>query len=272
MVVIGGLIVVVAILTAVLAPWIAPQDPLKQDVALRLVPPGTHRANVTYVLGSDQLGRDILSRTIYGARISLLVAFSAVALSLIIGTVLGLLAGYHGGWFDTLIMRLVDVQMSFPFILLAISILAILGPGVRNIIMVFALSSWPIYARTVRASVLAIREREFVEAAHAVGASQFAILFKHILPNAVSPLIVVASSEAARMIIMETALGFLGLGVKPPTAAWGNMLADARDNIWNAWWSITFPGLAIMITVLGINLFGDGLRDYLDPRMKKEVL
>jgi peptide/nickel transport system permease protein len=266
-----GLVIILAVLAlALLAESLAPRSPVALQIALRLKPPGfvDPRSGQTMWLGTDHLGRDILSRIIYGSRISLMVSLPAVAMSAAIGLTLGLLAGFYRGWFDGVVMRLVDLQLAFPFILLALSIVALLGPSLRNIIVVFAITTWPVYARTTRGSVLSLREREFVQAARSVGAGDRRILWRHVLPNIVSPVLVLASFEVARMIILESALGFLGLGVQPPTPTWGNMLADGRDYIRDAWWIATFPGLAIMMTAAGVNFLGDGLRDMLDPTIQ----
>jgi peptide/nickel transport system permease protein len=266
-----GLIIILAVVVlAVLAERLAPRSPVALQIPLRLKPPGfvDARSGQTMWLGTDHLGRDILSRIIYGSRISLMVSLPAVAISATIGLTLGLLAGFYRGWFDSVVMRLVDLQLAFPFILLALSIVALLGPSLRNIIIVFAITTWPVYARTTRASVLSLREREFVQAARSLGVGDRRLLWRHVLPNILSPVLVLASFEVARMIILESALGFLGLGVQPPTPTWGNMLADGRDYIRDAWWIATFPGLAIMITAAGVNFLGDGLRDLLDPTVQ----
>lgn len=264
--VLGAFILILVVACAVLAPLLAPTDPLRQNLSLRLQPPLKNGGGwAAGIMGTDQLGRDILSRVIYGSRVSLVVSSVSVCLASILGVSLGLVAGYYRGLLDSLIMRLVDVQLSFPFILLTLAIVALLGPSLENIIVVFAITSWPAYARTVRASVLSVREIEYVEAGRAVGVSDLRLLFRHILPNVVSPLIVIASFGMAQMVIMEASLGFLGLGVQPPTPTWGNMLADGRDYLRGAWWMAVFPGLAIMFTVAGINFIGDGLRDILDP-------
>ena len=266
-----GLVIILAVVAlALLAESLAPRSPVALQIALRLKPPGfvDPRSGQKIWLGIDHLGRDILSRIIYGSRVSLMVSLPAVAMSAAIGLTLGLLAGFYRGWFDGVVMRLVDLQLAFPFILLALSIVALLGPSLRNIIIVFAITTWPVYARTTRGSVLSLREREFVQAARSVGAGDRRILWRHVLPNIVSPVLVLASFEVARMIILESALGFLGLGVQPPTPTWGNMLADGRDYIRDAWWIATFPGLAIMITAAGVNFLGDGLRDMLDPTIQ----
>ena len=268
--VIGLVILVVVSLLAIFADHIAPRSPVTQAILLRLKPPGTvdPRTGQTLWLGTDHLGRDILSRIIYGTRVSLAVSLPAVMASALLGVTLGLLAGYYRGWIDAIVMRCVDLQLAFPFILLALSIVALLGPSLRNIIIVFAITTWPVYARTTRGVVLVLRNHEFVQAARGLGAGDQRILWRHLLPGIVSPALVLGSFEVARMIILEAALGFLGLGVQPPTPTWGNMLADGRDYLRDAWWIATFPGLAIMITAAGANFLGDGLRDMLDPTLQ----
>jgi len=265
-----GLCVVVAVLVlAVAAPWVTSWDPIEQDIPSRLQAPGSvHASGRVHLLGTDHLGRDLLARIVFGARPALLVGFAAVAISGLLGLVLGLVSGYFGGRVDDVFMRLADIQLAFPFILLAIAVIGVLGPSLPVIIVVIGVSSWVVYARVVRSEVLSIREREFVQAAHALGLRDGRILVRHVLPNALTPWLVVATLDMARVIVIESALSFLGLGVQPPTPTWGGMLADGRVYISTAWWLATFPGLAILVTVLGINLFGDGLRDTLDPRLK----
>jgi len=264
-----GLIMVVAVIvSAIFAPLLAPHDPIFQDVEKRLLPPiGQTGADPSYLLGTDHLGRDIVSRLIYGARISIVVSVSAVAFSALLGTVIGLLSGFYGGNVDNIFMRIADVQLAFPFILLAIAIIAVLGPSLRNIIIVMGITGWVIYARVVRAEVLSLREKEFITSVRALGGSNGRIIFNHLLPNVIPPIIVIITLEMARMIIMEAALSFLGLGIQPPTATWGGMLADGRVYLATSWWLATFPGLVIMLVVLGINLLGNWLRDILDPRL-----
>ena len=251
----GLIVVVIVVLTAVGAPLISPFDPIDQDLGdLRLKAPGFRDAGGrVHPLGTDHLGRDLLARVIHGARPALLVGFAAVAISGLIGMAAGLVSGYFGGRTDDVLMRLADIQLAFPFILLAIAVIGV--------------SSWVVYARIVRGAVLTLREREFVQAARALGGGDTRVLLRHILPNAFTPWLVVATLDMARVIVIESALSFLGLGVQPPTPTWGGMLADGRVYISTAWWLATFPGLAILVTVLGINLFGDGLRDTLDPRL-----
>ena len=265
-----GLIVVGLVVVGALgAPWLTTWDPVEQDITNRLRPPGSSGpAGRVHVLGTDHLGRDILARIVFGARPALMVGFAAVAISGLLGMGVGLLSGYFGGRTDDVCMRLADIQLAFPFILLAIAVIGVLGPSLPVIIVVIGVSSWVVYARVVRSSVLSLREREFVQAALALGSRDGRVVLHHILPNALTPWLVVATLDMARVIVIESALSFLGLGVQPPTPTWGGMLADGRVYISTAWWLATFPGLAILFTVLGINLFGDGLRDTLDPRLK----
>ena len=263
-----GLIMVLGVIvSAIFAPLLSPHDPILSDLDKRLLPIGQAGADPGYLLGTDYLGRDIVSRLIYGARISLVVSISAVAFSAILGTIIGLISGFYGGMIDSIFMRLADVQLAFPFILLAIAIIAVLGPSLQNIIIVMAITGWVIYARVVRAEILSLREKEFVIATRAVGGSNGRIIFQHLLPNVIPQCIVIVTLEMARMIIMEAALSFLGLGIQPPTPTWGGMLADGRVYLATSWWLATFPGLVIMLVVLGINLLGNWLRDVLDPRL-----
>ena len=265
----GMLVMLGVLLAALLAPLVSPFDPLEQDIGQRLREPGWQDAQGhLHPLGTDHLGRDILSRIVFGSRIALMVGLAAVAISGLLGMFIGLIAGYFGGRVDDFLMRLADIQLAFPFILLAIAVIGVLGPSLRNIIVVIGVSSWVVYARVVRGEVLSIREREYVQAAIALGSQHWRVLRHHVLPNTFTPWLVVATLDMARVIVIESALSFLGLGVQPPTPTWGGMLADGRVYLSTAWWLATFPGLAILITVLGINLFGDGLRDTLDPRLK----
>ena len=265
----GMLVVLMVMLAALAAPLVAPFDPLEQDIGQRLREPGWQDAQGrVHPLGTDHLGRDIFSRIIFGSRIALLVGLAAVVISGVLGLLIGLVAGYFGGRMDDFLMRLADIQLAFPFILLAIAVIGVLGPSLRNIIIVIGVSSWVVYARVVRGEVLSIREREYVHAAVALGSRHWRVLMTHVLPNTFTPWLVVATLDMARVILTESALSFLGLGVQPPTPTWGGMLADGRVYLSTAWWLATFPGLAILVTVLGINLFGDGLRDTLDPRLK----
>ena len=255
--------------SAVFAPQLAPWDPARQMLTKRLRPPMWQARGLReHPLGTDHLGRDILSRILHGGRISLGVGLTAVTLSALIGVTLGLLAGFFGGRADALIMRIVDVFLAIPYILLAMGVVFALGPSLLNVILVMGATRWVQFARIVRADVLSIREREFVAGARARGNRPLRLLLRHVLPNALTPIIVVATLELAFMIIYESALSFLGLGVQPPTPTWGWMLADGRNYVATAWWLATFPGLAIMLTVLAVNLLGDWLRDTLDPRLK----
>lgn len=264
---VGLAIVLVNVAIALLAPAVSPHDPLDQDIALRLLPPvWLEGGSSAHVLGTDQLGRDILSRIVYGSRVSLLIGLVSVALSLPVGVGVGLLAGYFGGALDDVMMRLADVQLAFPFILLAITIAGVLGPSPRNVVLILGLGGWVIYARLARGQVLSVREKEFVEAARALGLAHWRVLLRHVLPNVLTPIIIVATFSVAQMILLESSLSFLGLGVQPPTPSWGGMLNEGRAYITIAWWLTTFPGVAIMATVLGINFLGDWLRDILDPR------
>jgi ABC-type dipeptide/oligopeptide/nickel transport system permease subunit len=255
--------------SAVLAPWLAPFDPLAVDIRHRLVPPvwmdgGTPK----HLLGTDQIGRDLLARMLYGGRVSLIVGVTAVLISATIGVLTGLAAGYFGPRVDWLIMALVNVMLSFPFVLLALAVIAVLGPSLPNMIIVLAVADWPLYVRVIRAETLAICERDFVTAGRALGMSHARIVFRQIFPNLVSVIVVIATLQVARVIILESFLSFLGLGVQPPTPAWGNMLGEGRVYMLNSWWIAAFPGLAIFVTTLAINLMGNGLRDWLDPHMK----
>lgn len=263
---VGGIIILVAVGCAALAPLLAPHDPYAQAVGLRLIPPVWDAGGGwTNILGTDPLGRDLLSRIIYGAQISISAGALAVSVSMVLGVLMGLLAGYYGGSVDTVISNAVNLMLAFPFLLLALAAVAVIGPGFRNMVIVLGVTGWPIYTRVVRAETLKYREREFVLAARALGLGSPRIIWGHVLPNLVNTIIVMASLEVARMIILESFLSFLGLGIQPPTPSWGAMLGEGRVYVFTHWWLATFPGLAIFVTTLGINLFGDGLRDLLDP-------
>jgi peptide/nickel transport system permease protein len=263
----GVVLVIVFIACAVFAPWVAPYDPAQLDLPTRLQPP-SH----AHWLGTDELGRDILSRVIYGSRISMLVGSCVVAGSLALGILFGSLAGYHGGKFDRFFNIVVmNAFLSFPGILLAIAFVAFLGPGIWNLILALIIGGWVGYARLVRAQVLAIRDREFVEAARALGASDARVILRHILPNIIQPVIVQAAIGMAGAILAEATMSFLGLGVPPPTASWGTMLNDARSHLFDAPHIVIFPALAVMLAVLSFNFIGDALRDYLDPRSRIEA-
>ncbi len=269
---VGVCLLILVTSMALLAPLIAPHDPGEQNLAARLQPPAwLAGGSLQHPLGTDHLGRDILSRLIYGSRISLLVALIAVAVSGTIGTLLGVAAGYWQGRIDSFIMLLADVQLAFPFILFALAVMAVLGPGLRNVIVVLGITGWVAYGRLLRAEVMSLRAREYVEAVRALGQTDGKIILRHILPNVMPSLIVMASLRVANMIIAESSLTFMGLGVEPHIPTWGSMLADGRAYITSAWWLATFPGLAIMLTVLGVNLVGDWLRTTLDPRLRNTV-
>lgn len=267
----GLLILAIVGLAAAFGPSVAPRDPNRQAIMARLKPPMSvdRQGKVDYVLGTDALGRDVLSRLIYGARISVVVGLAAVVIGGILGTVLGLVAGYFGGWIDDVIMRIADIQLAFPFVLLAIMFLIVLGPGVWNLIIILGIGQWVTYARIARGQTIAQREKEYVDAVKALGARTSTILFQTILPNILAPLTVIASFNVASVILSEAALSFLGLGVPPTVPTWGGMLAESRDQLLaGRWWLAIFPGVAIMATVLSFNILGDWLRDFLDPRLQ----
>ena len=264
-------VLVVLICCALASPLLAPHDPNRQNLIERVQKPFQRDASGTmkHVLGTDDLGRDELSRLIYGARVSLLVGFTAMLIGGLLGTALGLIAGYYGGQTDTIIMRIGDIQLAFPFILLAIMFLVALGPGLLNLMLVLGVGQWVTYARIARGQVVSQREKEYVEAARALGARDVGVMFTSILPNILAPLIVIASFNVASVILSEAALSFLGLGVPPSVPTWGAMLAAARDQLLaGRWWLAVFPGAAIMLTVMSFNILGDWFRDFLDPRLK----
>lgn len=268
---VGAVILLIVVFVAVFAPLIAPFDPYKSAMTARLKAPSftpLREGETPHYFGTDSMGRDLLSRTIYGARVSLILGLVAAVVGGAVGILLGLLAGFLGGKVDAVISWLINVQMAFPFTLLAIFIIAIFGNGLDKLIVVLAWSVWVNYARIMRAQVLAVKNMEYVDAATTIGASKIRIMMKHILPNAISPLIVVCSFSIASAILQEASLSFLGLGVDPSIATWGSMLSDGRSYLQSAWWIATLPGFALMFTVLGANLFGDWLRDYLDPRLQ----
>ena len=270
------LALVILLATAIAAafgPALAPFDPNRQNLILRLADPMSSGPDGSvFWLGSDVLGRDVLTRLLYGARVSLLVGIAAIAVGGTIGIVAGLLSGYFGGWVDDVIMRLGDIQLAFPFILLAIMFLVVLGSGIWNLILVLGVGQWVTYARIVRADTLSLREKEFVEAARALGDSTTSVIFRTILPNILAPLTVIASFNVASVILSEAALSFLGLGVPPSVPTWGSMLAESRDTlVANKWWLAVFPGVAIVLTVLSFNILGDWLRDFLDPRLRERT-
>ena len=265
--VVGAIMVVTVFTVALFAPWLSPHDPLEQDIMNRLQPPAwAEDGSRDNLLGTDTLGRDLLSRIIHGSRISLTVGIAAVVLSGGVGVTLGLISGYYGGWLDSIVGRVADVQLSIPFLVLAIAVVAIIGASMINLILVLSVNTWVLYYRVVRSEALSVREEEYVAAARVTGGTALRIIFKHILPNVSASIIVIGTLLVANMIIFEASLSFLGLGVPPPTPTWGRMIADGREYIATAWWISTFPGLAILLTVLGINLLGDWLRDMLDPK------
>lgn len=260
----------VVLFCVIFADLIAPFDPSLQNRSALLLPPiWTEAGHWPYILGTDAVGRDMLSRLIYGARYSMFIGFVVVSLAVIVGTLLGLLAGYYSGWLDTLIMRLMDVILAFPSLLLALGLVAVLGPGLLNAMYAIALVMLPHFVRLTRANVLSEKNRDYVIASRIVGASNWRLMFNTLLPNCMAPLIVQATLSFSNAILDAAALGFLGMGAQPPLPEWGAMLAEAREFISRAWWVVTFPGLAILLTVLSINLVGDALRDALDPRMRR---
>lgn len=260
---VGGIIVFIFILLAILAPWVATHDPNEQSLREKLQPPSSQ-----HWFGTDELGRDLFSRVVYGARVSLQVGFFAVCISLVIGSTVGLIAGYYGGWVDSVVVVLIDILLAFPGVLLAIAIIAILGPGLTNAAIAIGIYSLPQYVRVTRGSVIAIRHSLFVEASRALGARDWRIMVFHILPNVVAPLIVLSTLRLASAILSASTLSFLGLGAAPPTPEWGSMMSRSRAYMILAPHVMVFPGLALLLVILGLNLFGDALRDALDPRSK----
>ena len=265
----GLAVVLLVVVGALTATWISPFDPAAQDILRRLLPPLSRSEDGLHLLGTDALGRDVLSRLIAGSRVSLLVGVLSVVVSGVIGVTFGLIAGYDDKRAGRVLMAITDVQLAIPFLVLAIAVVAVLGPSLFNLVMVLGLTNWVQYARIVRAEVLVLRNREFVLAARALGASTPRILLVHLLPNVTSSIIVVSSLQVAKMILFESSLSFLGLGVPSTIPTWGSMIADGRDYVAHAWWVAAIPGLAIFITVVAINLVGDRLRDMLDPRLKQ---
>ncbi len=261
---VGGLVVIVIMfLIAGTASFIAPYDPGRTEVSMKLKPPSLH-----HFLGTDQLGRDVFSRMLFGSRVSLSVGFVAVAISICIGILVGAVAGYYGGWVDSVMMRFVDMMLCFPSIFLILTVVALLGPSLFKVMVVIGITSWMGTSRFVRAEFLSLRERDFTQAARALGVKDFRIIFRHILPNALAPVFVTATLDVATAILVEAGLSFLGFGVQPPAPSWGNILTEGRTYIFDAWWLTVFPGLAILITVLSFNLLGEGLRDAIDPRLR----
>jgi peptide/nickel transport system permease protein len=261
---VGGLAtILVVFLIAAFASFLSPYDPGKTDVSVKLKAPSSR-----HFLGTDQLGRDVFSRMLHGSRISLSVGFVAVAISIFIGILVGAVAGYYRGWVDALLMRFVDIMLCFPSFFLILTVVALLGPSILNIMVVIGVTSWMGTSRFVRAEFLSLRERDFTQAARALGVKDRRIILRHILPNALAPVFVTATLKVASAILLEAGLSFLGFGVQPPSPSWGNILTEGRTYIFDAWWLTVFPGLAILVTVLSFNLVGEGLRDALDPRLR----
>jgi peptide/nickel transport system permease protein len=264
----GIAIVAIVLCCGLFSPLLAPYDPAFQHLSARLLPPLAHASGMFHVLGTDQLGRDILSRLIYGARVSILVGVSASVLAGTVGVLLGLVSGYFGGWVDDVIMRLCDVQLALPFVLVAIAVVAVVGSNVFVIVLILSGAQWVTYARVVRSSVLSIKGLDYVLAARTLGFGSARIIFRYILPNVLAPVIVIATFAVAQTMIAEAALSFLGLSVPPSIPSWGGMMAEGRTYLVVAWWLATIPGITISLTVIGVNLFGDWLRDYLDPKLR----
>jgi len=267
-VVASALVLATVVFVAIAAPLIAPYDPYEQHLEARLGSPMWAGGSFAHPFGTDQLGRDVLSRLMYGARVSIAIGVMAVLVSGVLGVAAGVTAGFYGGIVDELLMRLADLRLALPFVLLVISVIAVFGPSLTNLIVILGLTGWVPYAKIVRAEALSMREREFIVAARAVGARNTRLMFKHILPNTVAAAIVIGSLELANIIVVEASLSFLGLGVQAPTPSWGNMLGEARDYLMSNFWLATLPGIAISITAISVNLIGDWLRDVLDPRIQ----
>jgi peptide/nickel transport system permease protein len=260
----GGAVVALLFLVSLCAPFITPYDPAAINAYQVLLPP-----SAAHWMGTDELGRDIFTRVVFGTRISLYVGFVAVGIAVAIGTVVGLLSGFYGGWIDSILMRFVDIMLCFPTFFLILAVIALLEPSIWNIMLIIGVTGWMGVARLVRAEVLSIKERDYVMAARSIGASDLRIIFRHILPNAAAPVLVAATLGIAGAILTESALSFLGIGVQPPTPSWGNILTSGKDYLEFAWWLSLFPGFAILITVLAYNLLGEGIRDALDPRIQR---
>lgn len=266
--VIGGTVVLLFVLAAVLAPVLPMHDPLRGQLGDRLQPPAWLGGNASYLLGTDTLGRDLLTRIVYGARVSLAVGLVTVGISAAVGTTLGLLTAWFGGWLDRLVSRVCELLLAFPMLIFAVGFMSIIGPGFWTIIFALSFKSWVEFARLVRGQTLAEKQMEYVLAARTLGGRQLAILFKQVLPNVIHTVLVLATLRIGYVIIMEASLSFLGLGIQPPTPAWGSMINDGRDQMLNAWWITTFPGIAVVCLVLAVNLLGEGLREALDPRLR----
>lgn len=259
----GTVLVTGLVVTALGAQWLAPMDPNLQVLDDRLLAPSWH-----HWMGTDQFGRDVFSRLLYGSRVSLAVGVVAVSIYVFIGTIVGSVSGYYGGWVDGLLMRFVDIMLSIPTFFLILMVIAFVGPNILNIMVIIGLTSWTDVARLVRGEILSLKEREFIQAARLMGMRDSRIILRHLLPNAMGPVLVVITLGIGGAILIESSLSFLGLGVQPPTASWGNMLMEGKEHLTDAWWLVVFPGLAIFLTVLGFNLVGEGLRDLSDPRLK----
>jgi peptide/nickel transport system permease protein len=269
---VSAIVLATVVAAAVLAPLLSPADPIRNDLLERLTPPmWSAGGSAAHPLGTDTLGRDVLSRLLYGARVSLLIALATVLVSGVVGVALGVLGGFYGGWLDDVCMRAGDIQLAFPVLLLGVALLSVLGPGLANLVLVLALSGWITYARIVRGETLSLKHREFVEAARALGALDRRLIWRHVLPNVWAPIAVIATFSVARTIIAEASLSFLGLGVPAPAPSWGAMLDEGRNYITTGWWLALFPGMAILLVVLVINLVGDWLRDALDPRVERGI-
>ncbi len=260
----GGLVVLALFIISFLAPYLTPFSPSAIDAYHVLMPP-----SATHLMGTDELGRDVFTRVLYGARISLLVGFVAVGIATLIGTLVGLVSGFYGSWIDSILMRFVDIMLCFPTFFLILAVIAMIGPSIWLIMIVIGATSWMGVARLVRAEVLSVRERDFILAARAIGATDLRIIFRHILPNSMGPVLVSATLGVAGAILTESALSFLGIGVQPPTPSWGNILTSGKNYIEFAWWLSLYPGLAILVTVLAYNLLGEGIRDAIDPRLHR---
>jgi peptide/nickel transport system permease protein len=264
----SAFILLIMVLCAILASWITPYAWNDQDVSRRLIPPIFQKGgDIRFILGTDFLGRDILSYIINGSKVSLIVGLATVLIGGVLGSILGWAAGFFGGWTDRIIMRMADIQLSFPYILLALALAAVVGPGLWKLILVLGISSWPVYGRIGHGAMLSEKEKDYIQSARAIGLSSPRILLSHAVPNTLSPLIVVTTLQVGRMIIAEATLSFLGVGVPASIPTWGGLLNDGRSYLYNAWWISTFPGIAIMITVLAINIVGDTIRDILDPKI-----
>lgn len=266
--ILGWLMLLPIVFASIFAGSLTPFEPTEQNMLGRLQPPGSQVDDRTHLLGSDSLGRDVFTRILHGGRVSLMVGVLAILISGGIGVTLGLLAGHFGGRLDSLIMRLADVQLAIPTLILALTVIAIFGAGIRNVILVLGITGWVAYARIVRGEVLSVRENEYMLAAKALGAGQVRQMIAHVLPNVTASIIVVSTLRLGTVVILEASLSFLGLGIQPPTATWGNMIAGGRDLLYSAWWVSTFPGIALSLTVIAVNVIGDWFRDVLDPRLQ----